>query len=187
MDDLIKKRIKQVKKGDQNAFSEIVDLFKDKVFQLCYRMVGNRHDAEDIAQEAFIRAYININSYDLNRKFSSWLYRIATNLSIDRLRKKKPDFFLDAEIEGTEGLTMYSQIPSDDPQPEEMVESLEFQEWIQQGIDELPVMYRSVIVLKYIEELSLKEIGEILDLPIGTVKTRIHRGREALRKRLRDV
>lgn len=187
MDDLIKKRIKQVKKGDQNAFSEIVDLFKDKVFQLCYRMVGNRHDAEDIAQEAFIRAYININSYDLNRKFSSWLYRIATNLSIDRLRKKKPDFFLDAEIEGTEGLTMYSQIPSVDPQPEEMVESLEFQEWIQQGIDELPVMYRSVIVLKYIEELSLKEIGEILDLPIGTVKTRIHRGREALRKRLRDV
>lgn len=187
MDTLIKKRIKQVKKGDQNAFAEIVELFKDKVFQLCYRMVGNRHDAEDIAQEAFIRAYININSYDPNRKFSTWLYRIATNLSIDRLRKRKPDYFLDAEIEGAEGLTMYSQIPSDEMQPEEMVESLEFQEWIQQEINELPVMYRSVIVLKYIEELSLKEIGEILDLPIGTVKTRIHRGREALRKRLRDV
>ncbi|HHY73587.1 MAG TPA: RNA polymerase sigma factor SigW [Bacillus bacterium] len=187
MDTLIKKRIKQVKKGDQNAFAEIVELFKDKVFQLCYRMVGNRHDAEDIAQEAFIRAYTNIDSYDLNRKFSSWLYRIATNLSIDRLRKKKPDYFLDAEIAGTEGLTMYSQLESNDPQPEEMIESLELQEWVQQGINELPVMYRSVIVLKYIEELSLKEIGEILDLPIGTVKTRIHRGREALRKRLRDV
>jgi RNA polymerase sigma-70 factor (ECF subfamily) len=130
---------------------------------------------------------VNINSYDTNRKFSTWLYRIATNLSIDRLRKRKPDYFLDAEIEGTEGLTMYSQIPSDEIQPDERVESLEFQEWIQQEINELPVMYRSVIVLKYIEELSLKEIGEILDLPIGTVKTRIHRGREALRKRLRDV
>lgn len=187
MDTLIKKRIKQVKKGDQNAFAEIVELFKDKVYQLCYRMVGNAHDAEDIAQEAFIRAYVNINSYDTNRKFSTWLYRIATNLSIDRLRKRKPDYFLDAEIEGTEGLTMYSQIPSDELQPDEMVESLEFQEWIQQEINELPVMYRSVIVLKYIEELSLKEIGDILDLPIGTVKTRIHRGREALRKRLRDV
>ncbi len=187
MDALIEKRIKQVKKGDQNAFSEIVELFKDKVFQLCYRMVGNRHDAEDIAQEAFIRAYINIHTYDMNRKFSTWLYRIATNLSIDRLRKRKPDYFLDAEIEGTEGLTMYSQIPSDDLKPEEMVESLEFQEWIQKEINELPVSYRSVIVLKYIEELSLKEIGEILDLPIGTVKTRIHRGREALRKRLRKI
>lgn len=187
MDTLIKKRIKQLKKGDQNAFAEIVELFKDKVYQLCYRMVGNAHDAEDIAQEAFIRAYVNINSYDTNRKFSTWLYRIATNLSIDRLRKRKPDYFLDAEIEGTEGLTMYSQIPSDEIQPDERVESLEFQEWIQQEINELPVMYRSVIVLKYIEELSLKEIGEILDLPIGTVKTRIHRGREALRKRLRDV
>lgn len=187
MDTLIKKRIKQVKKGDQNAFAEIVELFKDKVYQLCYRMVGNAHDAEDIAQEAFIRAYVNINSYDTNRKFSTWLYRIATNLSIDRLRKRKPDYFLDAEIEGTEGLTMYSQVPSDEIQPDEMVETLEFQEWIQQEINELPVMYRSVIVLKYIEELSLKEIGDILDLPIGTVKTRIHRGREALRKRLRNV
>ncbi|KEF38639.1 RNA polymerase, sigma subunit, SigW [Schinkia azotoformans MEV2011] len=187
MDTLIKKRIKQVKKGDQSAFAEIVELFKDKVYQLCYRMVGNAHDAEDIAQEAFIRAYVNINSYDTNRKFSTWLYRIATNLSIDRLRKRKPDYFLDAEIEGTEGFTMYSQIPSDELQPDEMVETLEFQEWIQQEINELPVMYRSVIVLKYIEELSLKEIGDILDLPIGTVKTRIHRGREALRKRLRNV
>lgn len=187
MDTLIKKRIKQVKKGDQNAFAEIVELFKDKVYQLCYRMVGNAHDAEDIAQEAFIRAYVNINSYDTNRKFSTWLYRIATNLSIDRLRKRKPDYFLDAEIEGTEGLTMYSQVPSDEIQPDEMVETLEFQEWIQQEINELPVMYRSVIVLKYIEELSLKEIGDILDLPIGTVKTRIHRGRESLRKRLRNV
>ncbi|HHW36486.1 MAG TPA: RNA polymerase sigma factor SigW [Bacillales bacterium] len=187
MDTIIKKRIKQVKKGDQNAFAEIVELFKDKVYQLCYRMVGNAHDAEDIAQEAFIRAFVNINSYDTNRKFSAWLYRIATNLSIDRLRKKKPDYFLDAEIEGTEGLTMYSQIPTGELQPDEMVENLEFQEWIQQGINELPVMYRSVIVLKYIEELSLKEIGDILDLPIGTVKTRIHRGREALRKRLRNV
>lgn len=187
METIIKKRIKQVRKGDQSAFAEIVELYKDKVYQLCYRIVGNAHDAEDIAQEAFIRAYVNINSYDLDRKFSTWLFRIATNLSIDRLRKKKPDYFLDAEIEGAEGLTMYSQIASDEPLPEESVEKLEFQEWIHQEINELPVMYRSVIVLKYIEELSLKEIGEILDIPVGTVKTRIHRGREALRNRLRNV
>lgn len=185
MEALITKRINQVLKGDQNAFGEIVELYKDKVFQLCFRMLGNRHEAEDLAQEAFVRAFVNIHSFKINMKFSTWLYRIATNLCIDRLRKKKPDYHLDAEVAGTEGLNMYSQIASDTLKPEEEVASLELQESIQAEITKLPEKYRSVIVLKYIEELSLKEISDILDLPVGTVKTRIHRGREALRKQLR--
>ena len=159
MEALIKKRIKQVIKGDQNAFGEIVEIYKDKVFQIAFRMLGNRHEAEDIAQEAFIRAYINIESFNINLKFSTWLYRIATNLCIDRIRKKKPDYFLDAEVAGTEGLTMYSQIPSKTPLPEDDVESLELQDSIQREISKLPEKYRSVIVLKYIEELSLNEIS----------------------------
>jgi RNA polymerase sigma-70 factor, ECF subfamily len=183
----IKKRIKQVLKGDQNAFGEIVEIYKDKVFQISYRMLGNRHEAEDIAQEAFIRAYVNINSYNSKFKFSTWLYRITTNLCIDRIRKKKPDYYLDAEVAGTEGLTLYSQIPSKTRLPEDDVETLEIQDAIQREITRLPEKYRSVIVLKYIEELSLNEISEILDLPLGTVKTRIHRGREALRKQLRHM
>jgi RNA polymerase sigma-70 factor, ECF subfamily len=187
METVVKKRIKQVLKGDRNAFGEIVELYKDKVFQLSFRMLGNRHEAEDIAQEAFIRAYVNIQSFNMNLKFSTWLYRIATNLCIDRLRKKKPDYYLDAEVAGTEGFTMYSHIPSDASLPEEDVESLELQESIQKEISKLPDKYRSVIVLKYIEEMSLNEISEILDIPLGTVKTRIHRGREALRKQLRHV
>ena len=187
MEALIKKRIKQVIKGDQNAFREIVEIYKDKVFQLAFRMLGNRHEAEDIAQEAFIRAYINIESFNINLKFSTWLYRIATNLCIDRIRKKKPDYFLDAEVAGTEGLTMYSQIPSKTALPEDDVESLELQDLIQREISKLPEKYRSVIVLKYIEELSLNEISSILEMPLGTVKTRIHRGREALRKQLRHM
>ncbi|MEN8697830.1 RNA polymerase sigma factor SigW [Bacillus infantis] len=187
MEAIVKKRIKQVLKGDQNAFGEIVEIYKDKVFQLCFRMLGNRHEAEDIAQEAFLRAYINIQSFNIDLKFSTWLYRIATNLCIDRIRKKKPDYFLDAEVAGTDGLTMYSQIAADTRLPEEDVESLELQETIQNEISKLPEKYRSVIVLKYIEELSLNEISEIMDLPLGTVKTRIHRGREALRKQLRHV
>ena len=185
MEALIKERISQVLKGDQNAFGEIVELYKDKVFQICFRMLGNRHEAEDLAQEAFVRAYINIHSFNIQMKFSNWLFRIATNLCIDRLRKKKPDYHLDAEIAGTEGLNMYSQIAADMMMPEEELESLELQEYIQRALIKLPEKYRSVIVLKYIEELSLKEISEILDLPVGTVKTRIHRGREALRKQLR--
>lgn len=187
MDELIRKRIKQIKKGDQDAFAEIVELFKDKIYQLVYRMIGNSHEAEDIAQEAFIRAYININSFDVNRKFSTWLYRIATNLTIDRIRKKKPDYYLDAEVAGTEGLTMYSQVAADIALPEVEVETMELQGEIQRQILKLPDKYRSVIVLKYIDELSLIEISEILEIPVGTVKTRIHRGREALRQQLRHV
>lgn len=185
MEEIVRRRITEVLKGDHNAFSEIVELYKDKVYQLCYRMLGNSHEAEDIAQEAFIRAYVNIDRYNTSRKFSTWLYRIATNLCIDRIRKKKPDYYLDAEIAGTDGLTMYSQIAADGSQPADEVTNMELQNEIQKEISSLPEKYRSVIVLKYIEELSLNEISEILDLPLGTVKTRIHRGREALRKRLR--
>lgn len=187
MDALIKIRIKEVLKGDQNAYGEIVELYKDKVFHLCYRMLGNRHEAEDMAQEAFIRAYVNIARFNLELKFSTWIYRIATNLCIDRIRKKKPDFYLDAEVSGTDGLTMYSQVAAHTNLPEDDLESMELQTTIQREISRLPEKYRSVIVLKYIEELSLKDISEVLDMPLGTVKTRIHRGREALRRQLRNV
>ncbi|NWQ44471.1 RNA polymerase sigma factor SigW [Bacillus sp. EB106-08-02-XG196] len=187
MEALIKKRIKQVIKGDQDAFAEIVEIYSNSIFQLGYRMLGNRHEAEDIAQEAFIRAYVNIKSFNQDLKFSTWLFRIATNLCIDRIRKKKPDYYLDAEVSGTDGLTMYSQLSSNSPLPENELESLELQETVQTEILKLPEKYRSVIVLKYMEELSLNEISEILDMPLGTVKTRIHRGREALRQQLRYV
>ncbi|MFC0274784.1 RNA polymerase sigma factor SigW [Metabacillus herbersteinensis] len=187
METIVKNRIKQIRKGDQDAFAEIVDLYKDKIYQLCYRMLGNAHEAEDIAQEAFIRAYVNIHTYDMNKKFSTWLYRIATNLSIDRIRKKKPDYYLDAEVAGTDGLTMYSQVAAEMSLPEEQLETMELQETIQKEILKLPDKYRTVIVLKYIDELSLIEISEILNIPVGTVKTRTHRGREALRKQLRHL
>ncbi len=186
MDAIVKRIILQVRKGDHNAFGELVELYKDRVFALTYRMLGNRQEAEDVAQEAFIRAYTNIDRYQIDRKFSTWLYRIATNLSIDRMRKKKPDYYLDAEVSGTDGLTMYSQISTDEQLPDDEVVSLEAQDNIHRAILSLPAKYRSAITLKYIQELSLKEISEILDLPVGTVKTRIHRGREALRKKLRE-
>ena len=187
MDALVNKRIKQVLKGDQNAYADIVNLYQHKLYQICYRMLGNKQEAEDIAQEAFVRAYINLHSYDQKRKFSTWIYRIATNLCIDRIRKKKPDYYLDAEVAGTDGLDMYSQIAADEKLPEDVVTQMELQERIQYEISQLPDKYRSVIVLKYIEELSLQEISEILDMPLGTVKTRIHRGREALRKQLNNL
>ena len=187
MDALVNKRIKEVLKGDQNAFAEIVELYQDKLYRVCYRMLGNKHEAEDIAQEAFVRAFVNIHTFDTNRKFSTWLYRIGTNLCIDRIRKKKPDYFLDAEVAGTEGLNMYSQIASTEELPEDEVLKMEMQERVQYEISRLPDKYRAVIVLKYMEDLPLQEISDILDMPLGTVKTRIHRGREALRKQLSNM
>ncbi|WP_203247912.1 RNA polymerase sigma factor SigW [Sporosarcina beigongshangi] len=187
MDDLVNRRVNEVLKGRQDAFEEIVTLFQHRLYQVCYRMLGNAQEAEDIAQEAFVRAYTNIHTYDQNRKFSTWLFRIATNLCIDRIRKKKPDYYLDAEVPGTEGLNMYSQIAAPDELPEEQVEKMEMQERIHYEIGRLPDKYRSVIILRYIEELPLQEISDILKLPLGTVKTRVHRGREALRKQMSNL
>lgn len=184
---IIKEKIKQVKKGDQAAFEEIVKIFQHRIYQHCFRMIGNAYEAEDLAQEAFIRAYVNIYSFDHNRKFSTWLYRIATNLTIDRLRKKKPDYYLDAEIKGTEGLNMYSQLQAKGWLPEEEAENSELQNQIYKEIASLPPIYRSIIILRYLEEFTLREISEIMDIPLGTVKTRIHRGREALRNKLRHM
>ena len=110
-------------------------------------MLGNRHEAEDIAQEAFIRAYVNIQSFNMNLKFSTWLYRIATNLCIDRIRKKKPDYYLDAEVAGTEGLTMYSQIPSKTSLPEDEVESLELQEYDPKR--DIETCQKNIVLLSY--------------------------------------
>jgi len=187
LDELVNKRINEVLKGNHEAFEEIVTMFQHRLYQVCYRMLGNRQEAEDIAQEAFVRAYVNIHTYDQKRKFSTWLFRIATNLCIDRIRKKKPDYYLDAEVPGTEGLNMYSQIAATGDLPEEEVEKMETQERIQYEIGRLPDKYRSVIILRYMEELPLQEISDILELPLGTVKTRVHRGREALRKQMGNM
>jgi RNA polymerase sigma-70 factor, ECF subfamily len=182
MDALVANMVAQVKKGDQEAFEGIVDLFKDKIYRHCYRMVGNGHEAEDLAQETFLRAYRNISKYNNEFKFSTWIFRIATNLCIDRLRKKKPDYYLDAEVPGTDGATMYSQLSSEEPLPEQVVTENERWNELQVEIMKLPEKYRTAIVLKYVEDLSLEEISHIMDIPVPTVKTRIHRGREALKK-----
>ncbi|MDN4527238.1 RNA polymerase sigma factor SigW [Fictibacillus fluitans] len=187
MDSLINSLVTQVKSGNREAFEGLVEIYKDKIYRLCYRMVGDRHEAEDLAQEAFVRAFVNIDKYSGSYKFSTWLYRIATNLCIDRLRKRKPDYSMDAEIPGTEGATLYSQVADADPLPEDEVEEKEKRDQLQQEIMKLPEKYRTAILLKYIEDMSLEEISSVMDLPVPTVKTRIHRGREALKKAYKKV
>jgi len=171
-------------KGDQRAFAEIVDMYKDKLYHLAFRMTSNRQEAEDVVQETFLRVYKNLDRYDENQKFSTWIYRIATNLCIDRLRKRKAIYSLDAESADHEGLDGYAMLPSDDRTPESELLLSETQRLIQEAIATLPIKYKSVMILRYLQDLSLQEISDVLDMPVTTVKTRVHRGREFLRKKL---
>lgn len=184
VDNIENRLTKLALKGDQRAFAEIVELYKDKIYHLAYRMLSNRYEAEDIVQETFLRVYRNLDRYDQNQKFSTWIYRIATNLCIDRLRKKKPTYSLDAEMNDQEGMDGYSMIPSDNRTPESEALLSETQQIIYQAIDSLPAKYKSVMILRYLQDLSLQEISDVLGMPVTTIKTRVHRGREFLRKKL---
>lgn len=170
--------------GDRRAFEELVDMYKDKIYHLAYRMLGQSAEAEDVVQETFLRVYMNLDRYDENQKFSTWIYRIGTNLCIDRLRKRKPNYSLDAEMPDGEGSDWYSMLPSDQDTPEEELVLSEMQQQIRKAIDTLPEKYKSVVILRYLHDMSLQEIGDVLKMPVTTVKTRVHRGREYLRKKL---
>jgi RNA polymerase sigma-70 factor (ECF subfamily) len=173
------------KTGDRGAFADLVELYKDKIYHLGYRMLGNRQEAEDVTQETFLRVYRSLERYDESMKFSTWIYRIGTNLSIDRLRKRKATYSLDADVAGDgEGTDWYGVLASEEPTPEGSVLLSETQRRIREAIISLPKKYKSVVILKYLHDMSLQEIGDVLDMPVTTVKTRVHRGREFLRKKL---
>lgn len=175
---------KLARNGDRRAFAELVDLYKDKIYHLAYRMLGNKQEAEDIVQETFLRLYSNLHRYDDTQKFSTWIFRIGTNLCIDRLRKRKLTYSLDAEVTDGEGNDYYAMMSSDEYTPEKQVIVSETQRHIRKVIDNMPDKYKSIIVLRYLQDLSLQEISDVLGLPITTIKTRLHRGREYLRKKL---
>ncbi|WP_166246155.1 RNA polymerase sigma factor SigW [Paenibacillus turpanensis] len=182
MQDIETRLAKLAREGNRRAFADLVELYKDKMFHLGLRMLSNRQEAEDIVQETFLRVYMNLDRYDENQKFSTWIYRIATNLCIDRLRKRKASYSLDAEISDGEGQDFYSMLRSEDPTPEDVLLLSETKQKIHNAIRELPEKYKSVVILRYLHDLSLQEIGDVLNMPVTTVKTRVHRGREYLRK-----
>jgi RNA polymerase sigma-70 factor, ECF subfamily len=184
LDTLEQRLVRLARKGDTRAFAEIVDLYKDKIFHLAYRMLSNRHEAEDVVQDTFLRVYRNLDRYDETQKFSTWIYRIGTNLCIDRLRKRKPNYSLDAEMNDQEGIDGYAMIPSDDRTPETYLLVSETQKMVHEAIESLPAKYKTVMVLRYLKDMSLQEISDVLDMPVTTIKTRVHRGREFLRKKL---
>lgn len=170
-------------KADQDAFAEIVYSFQDAVYNLCYRMLGERTEAEDATQEAFIRAYNNIDRYDIARSFKTWLLSIASNHCIDRLRKRRLKYLsLDDPLPGD----MQLAISSDIPNPEVQVARTQQSEYIQRLLDELPEDDRVGIVLKYWYDYSYTEIAEVLDTTESAVKSRLFRARRTLAEMLGD-
>jgi len=172
------------KDGDRVAFAELVDLYSGKLYNLAFRMLGNRQEAEDVVQDTFMRVYKNLDRYDSQHKFSTWIYRIATNQCIDRLRRRKAVYSLDAGVTDGDGMDGYSMLPSTRPTPEQQLLLSERQRTIATAMESLPPKYKSAMTLKYVQDLSLQEISDILHIPVSTVKTRIHRGRDYLRKKL---
>jgi RNA polymerase sigma-70 factor (ECF subfamily) len=166
--------------GSQDAYREIVDRYQRPIYSLVIRMVRDPSAAEDLAQEVFCKAFRALGSFDHSRKFSSWLFKIAHNAAIDQLRKRRvPTISLEIEdAELNDPLRSYA-----DPNAEDPDESLKRQEMahaIESSLDSLRPEYREILVLRFEQEKSYEEISEITELPLGTVKTHLHRARKAL-------
>jgi len=172
--------------GNTQMFSRLIDNYKNMVYNLAYRMSNNSHEAEDISQEAFLRAYQSLARFNSSYKFSTWLYQITLNIIRDRFKKKEIDSVsLDTPIEADDS-EFFPQPADSINNPEQIIAQKEDARVIQQAILSLPLKYREVIVLRHLQDLSYIEIANILKLPQGTVKVRLYRAREQLRKILAD-
>ena len=172
--------------GDQKAYEELMQKYRGSVFNLVQRMIGNRQEAEDIVQETFIKAFNALPSFNEEYAFSTWLFKIATNNCIDVLRKRKlQTFSLDRPVRTKDG-EVQRDFADDSYSPERDAVYEEHANLILEAIEELPPKYRRVINLRHREDRSYEEIAEILKVPIGTVKARIFRARELLKKKLKE-
>ena len=177
----------QVQREDMHAFDMIVSRYKTRLYNCVYRMVNNPENAEDLVQETFLRVYKNRHNYQATSNFSTWIYTIALNLARSELRKRKRRQFFSLnssthEDSNTEGF----DLPDTSFGPSDHMEQSELGQAIQKAIDHLPIKYRTVIVLRDVQELSYEQISEILNCPTGTVKSRVNRARLRLQEMLRQ-
>lgn len=171
--------------GKQGAYKRLMAKYHKAIYHLIIRMVGNGEDVEDLTQEAFIKAFNSLPSFNDEFAFSTWLYKIATNNCIDYLRKRKlKTFSIDRPRHSEDGDQQY-EIPDDSHIPDSDILQNQQTMTIQSAIEQLPEKYRVVIVMRHQEEKSYEEIAEELDLPLGTVKAHIFRAREMLYRALR--
>ena len=174
--------------GSEKAYRELLDRYQRPVFSLIYRMVRDREKAEDLAQETFVKVFNHIDSFNPKYKFSSWIFKIASNLTIDAIRKKDLET---VSLDGSRNASTPDEIDatritveSRDENPEEFLEAKELGQEIERAIGELRPEYRTAILLRHVEGRPYEEIAEIMGVPLGTVKTYIHRARGELRETL---
>lgn len=175
----------RVKAGDQTAFRDIVHRYQDVVIRVCFRYVSNQTDAEELAQEVFIRLYQSAPSYEVKGKLTTYLYRIAVNLSLNFIRDQKRRRLFSLE-------TWKDKIgfphPADDAvRPDVQLEREETERLIREAIDSLPGNQRTAVILKRYEELSYEEIAQVMGCSVSSVETRLFRARQTLRKKLKRL
>ncbi|MDQ0178155.1 RNA polymerase sigma factor [Bacillus chungangensis] len=163
--------IEQVRKGEQEAYSELVNKYKNRLYIFLLRMLDQAQDAHDLTQEVFIKAYYQLNTFNGTSQFSTWLYRIAYNRAIDELRRRKPVH-----------VPLYDMEFTDDESPEDICLAKERATFLHKQVMTLPENYRTVLLLRHTQELSYKQIGEVLDIPPDTVQVRLYRARKKLRE-----
>ncbi len=173
--------IKRCRNGDRKAFADLVDRYKVIVFNLVDRMVFDKAIVEDLAQEVFIRVYQGLTGFRGESRLSTWIYRIAYNVcaaELDRARHRVDFVSID---EGEDEERPRLDLRDAGQNPEAMFSRIDFRWTIQRLLDRLPPRYKAILTLFYLEEMSYEEIGEIMTLPMGTVKTHLHRAKQALR------
>ena len=169
-----------VNNGDQKAYAELMSRYKDSIYYMLLKMVYNRDDAEDLTIEAFGKAFSNLEKYTPEFAFSTWLYRVALNNSIDFIRKKRISVVSIHSLKDEDGEERQFEAKSDSLNPEESSIKKQENEKLKNIVDQLPSRYRTLIMLRYFEEQSYEEIATQLDLPLGTVKAQLFRARDLL-------
>jgi RNA polymerase sigma-70 factor (ECF subfamily) len=177
--------VQAAKSGDIAAFDELVRRYERNVFRIAQHITQNREDAEDVVQDAFLKAYQNLNQFQGNSKFYTWLVRIAVNEALMKLRRRKSSktVSMDQEVETEEG-TMPREVADWSPNPEQLYNQSELKDILGRTIQGLPASFRTVFVLRDVEGLSTEETAEMLDLSVPAVKSRLLRARLQLRERL---
>ncbi len=169
-------------KSDLNSYDCLVKRYQKQVYNLALHTLGNSEDAGDVVQETFLRAYNKLHTFRQDASFLTWLYKIASNLCIDQIRARNSRSALSLDVETGEGREPVAE--SRTSNPENIVVRNNLQEIIQREVLQLPERYRMVIVMRHLQDMSVEEIARILEIPDGTVKTHLFRGREMLRERL---
>ncbi len=173
--------------GDQKAYKALFEMYRQAIFHITVKIVRNPEEANDLVQETFIKAFGSLKTYDSHYRFSTWLYKIAANCSIDFLRKRKIDSLsLDKPIQTKDG-DVQMELPDYSYNPEQDLRNKEQRFGIEEAIESLPEKYMEVIVLRHKEDKSYEEIAKMLKVPVGTVKARIFRARELLKKKLKTL